>query len=149
MNILNYRPPQIAVGYLFFTWGLQFLLKPKVIFSFNHQAWGMLTAGLGFSLMLWAWSLFRKNKTVLRPTEKPTHLVTAGPFEWSRNPMYLGIVMILWGAALFCGTIIMFFAPAAFFLTMNGIFIPYEEKKLQRAFKKDYLEYQGRVRRWL
>ena len=149
MNILNVRPPQIALAYLFFALGLHSILKPRIIFSFNHQAWGILTAILGFIVMFWAWTLFRKNKTAIRPTQKPSVFVTEGPYEWSRNPMYLGIVLILWGIALHLGTLIMFFAPAAFFLTINNVFIPYEEKKLKRVFGDSYLEYQNRVRRWL
>ena len=149
MNILKLRPPQIAAIYLLFTLGIQIVFKPRVIFSFDHRSWGMLAILVGFVIMFWAWLLFRKHKTPVRPTQKPTALVTSGPFEWSRNPMYLGIVLILWGIALFVGTLIMFFAPLAFFLTINGVFIPYEEKKMKRLFGERYLHYQHRVRRWL
>ena len=149
MKVIALRPPQIAGGYLLFTLSLHFILKPKVIFSFNHQAWGMLAAVLGFAVMFWAWALFRNAKTPIRPTQRPSILITDGPYEWTRNPMYLGLVLILWGIALFCGTLIMFFAPLAFFLTINNVFIPYEEKKLQRIFGKAYNAYRDRVRRWL
>ena len=148
-NILTIRPPKLAAFYFLVTLGLHFLLRPHIIFNFDHRSWGVLTFVLGLTVMSWAWTLVRNQKTAIRPTEKPSVMIMDGPFEWSRNPMYLGMTLMLWGSAMFVGTLVMFFAPIAFLLTMNAVFILHEEEMMERAFGEEYLEYQSRVRRWL
>ena len=148
-NILTIRPPRLAVFYFLVTLGLHYFLHPRIIFNFDYHTWGVMTFVLGLTVLFWAWGLFRQQKTAVRPTEKPKNLVTDGPFEWSRNPMYLGMTLMLWGSAMYVGTLVMFFAPLAFFITMNAVFIAHEEEMLQQTFGEEYVEYQSRVRCWL
>ena len=142
-------PPQIAFIYLMIAFILNAFIKTPMTFDYNYKLLGMATVVMGSLVMLWAWMLFRKNQTPVRPTLRPKQFVTRGPFEWSRNPMYLGIVLILMGIACYVGSVIMLIAPGAFFITINAIYIPYEEKVMGRIFGEEYREYQQRVRRWL
>ena len=104
---------------------------------------------LGFGVMMWAWWLFRQGGTPIRPTDRATKLVTTGPFRFSRNPMYLGIVGMLLGVAVWVGSAALLIAPAAFLLLMSRVFIPFEEARLREAFPDVYPTYTNKVRRWL
>ena len=110
---------------------------------------GVATLLMGFGIMIWAWKIFHAKGTPVHPFEEPTQLVTTGPYQFTRNPMYLGMTLILSGIAFFAGTPPAFVAPAGFFLTVNFLFVPYEEKKMTRIFGRTYLEYRARVRRWI
>ena len=79
----------------------------------------------------------------------PRNLVTEGMFRFSRNPMYLGFVLVLTGAALAVNTWCAFAAPIAFFLVANFWYVPLEEKEATAAFGDSYLEYRKRTRRWI
>jgi protein-S-isoprenylcysteine O-methyltransferase Ste14 len=63
--------------------------------------------------------------------------------------MYLGIVLMLCGAGFFLGTVIAFLAPLAFYIIVNEVFIPHEERSMALIFGDGYRAYQARVRRWL
>ena len=76
-------------------------------------------------------------------------MVKGGLFCFSRNIMYLGMVIMLLGIAIFSGSLIIFLVPVAFFITMNTLVIPHEENDLEQAFGEDYINYKKRVRRWL
>jgi protein-S-isoprenylcysteine O-methyltransferase Ste14 len=99
--------------------------------------------------MMWAWALFRRTGTPIRPTDSATTIVAAGPFRISRNPMVLGILFMLLGIAWAVGTWPMLIAPAGFLLVMSAVFIPYEEKRLEANLGVSYNVYRKRVRRWI
>jgi protein-S-isoprenylcysteine O-methyltransferase Ste14 len=63
--------------------------------------------------------------------------------------MYLGLVFLTIGIAVWAGAWPMFVAPLAVFATANWVHIPFEEAKMRRQFGPDYNNYVGRVRRWL
>lgn len=103
---------------------------------------GLIAGFAGFSA-------FRKVGTSVRPGDEPAHLVTNGPFRISRNPMYLGIELVLVGAFFLTQSPFFLIPPVAFFLLMNFLQIPFEEKLMTEHFGQSYTEYQRRVRRWL
>lgn len=117
--------------------------------GFPMPGLGGLILLVGFGVMFWAWKLFHIRGNPVCPFEETTHFIQNGPYRFTRNPMYLGMTMILTGIAFFAGTPPAFLAPVAFFLTVHTAFIPYEEKKMEAAFGKAYLDYKRRVRRWL
>lgn len=110
---------------------------------------GIILIVLGIFLNLWTDKMFRKNGTTVKPFEKPRALLKSGPFSISRNPMYLGMLGILLGEAFLLGTLSPFILPLAFFIIMNASFIPTEEKNLQKAFGKRYIEYSETTRKWI
>ena len=63
--------------------------------------------------------------------------------------MYLGMVIILTGVAVLLGSITPFLVPAGFFITMNVVFIPDEERAMEETFGEQFLDYKKRIRRWL
>jgi len=84
----------------------------------------------------------------MRP-EKTTSLATTGIFGWTRNPMYLGLVIALVGWAAFLSAAWPLLGPVVFVLYVNRFQIRPEERVLTELFPADYAEYTCRVRRWL
>jgi protein-S-isoprenylcysteine O-methyltransferase Ste14 len=104
---------------------------------------------LGFALMAWAARSFREVGTGFDLQEGGAALVTAGPFRFSRNPMYLGMLIWLIGLAVFLGSLISFLYPLLFFVLVTLVVIPIEEQRLEETMGASYQTYQARVRRWL
>ena len=94
--------------------------------------------------------LFRREGTEVEPTS-PTNrkLITRGPYQFTRNPMYLGLVILTLGIAIWVGAWPMFGAPIALFATANWGHIPFEEAKMGRQFGAAYNNHVARVRRWI
>lgn len=111
---------------------------------------GVALVALGFVPPVWALILFRREGTEVNPTSLTNRkLVTGGPYRFTRNPMYLGLVIITLGIAFWVGAWPMFAAPIAVFVTSNWVHIPFEEAKMRRQFPKDFDDYIRHVRRWV
>ena len=148
-RVIRFRPPRIALALLCFAallhWSVPLSRIP--VFADTTIAAGLSVAG--FALMIRAWWLFRQAGTAVCPTEKSSRMVTGGPYAWTRNPMYLGMIAMLLGVSVFLGTLPFFCATAAYGLVINSVFCPYEEQKLECEFGEHYLRYKRQVRRWL
>jgi protein-S-isoprenylcysteine O-methyltransferase Ste14 len=94
---------------------------------------------------------FRRAKTTVNPMKPDTtsSLVVSGIYRYTRNPMYLGFLLLLmaWAAAL--SNMLALVSLLAFVLYMNRFQIVPEERMLASRFAQDYAEYRTRVRRWL
>jgi protein-S-isoprenylcysteine O-methyltransferase Ste14 len=141
-------------------WALVYVLTAAAIswlFGWSKVP-GLPLAPLGISLVaiswilpVWAIVLFRREGTEVEPTS-PTNrkLITSGPYQFTRNPMYLvGLVILTLGIAIWVGAWPMFGAPIALFATANWIHIPFEEAKMRRQFGAAYDNYVARVQRWI
>ena len=115
----------------------------------SFQVLGVIFIVLGLLINFWTDSLFKKEKTTVKPNKIPRKLITEGPFRISRHPMYLGFVVLLLGIALVLGNIFSFIGPIMMFITLEKKFIPLEEKLMEKHFGKKYQEYKNQVRRWL
>jgi protein-S-isoprenylcysteine O-methyltransferase Ste14 len=102
----------------------------------------------GFAIMLRAWWLFRESTTPICPTANATTLITRDIYAFTRNPMYLGMLLMLIAVALFVGSAGFYAAAAIYFVILNFVFCPFEEQRLRAAFA-DYATYESRVRRWI
>jgi protein-S-isoprenylcysteine O-methyltransferase Ste14 len=76
-------------------------------------------------------------------------LVTEGAFQYSRNPMDLGGIILGFSLAILLGSLVSFVFLAIMFLLVHFLFIPNEEKELKTMFGKEYLDYMKRVRKWI
>src|SRR5262245_48745398 len=149
MKLLNIKPPQVGWLLAALALGLHFALPKQYRGNFSCPVCGVVALALGFLMMMWAWWLFRRGDTPIRPTDRASSLVTSGPFRFSRNPMYLGIVVMLLGVALWMGSWPLLVAPVGFLVFMSLVFIPYEEQRLRDIFGEAYTSYTQRVRRWI
>jgi protein-S-isoprenylcysteine O-methyltransferase Ste14 len=128
---------------------LHFIFPVPVYLSPPFTYCGLLIIGFDLVLATWSRSLFLKNATTLQPSEEPTSLGTLGPFRLSRNPIYLGIAAILFGAAVVMGTLVTLLFPVIFVALIEFFIIPGEERKLEKIFGERYREYKKSVRRWI
>lgn len=148
-RILMMKPPRIALLCLLLAVGIHAGSPPGTVLHFPFVFLGTVLVPGGFGIMMWAWLLFRKRGTAVCPTDPASVLIQDGPYRYSRNPMYLGILMMLAGAAFFLGSLPAFLAPAAFYVTVEEVFIPHEERSLDAMFGAAYSEYRARVGRWI
>ena len=148
-RMLRYKPPRIAFALLLGAAGWQLLLPSLAVSLPPVPAGGALLGLLGCGIMLRAWWLFRRHATAICPTATTTRLITDDVYRLTRNPMYLGIVLMLLGVAVAAGGIAFYLAALVFYLIIDTVFCPFEEDKLRRAFGASYRAYSARVRRWL
>lgn len=110
---------------------------------------GYILAGLGLALPAWASYTFKQAQTNIMPYNDPDHMVTSGPFRFSRNPMYLGMLLVLFGAFVKIGYWENIVFPVIFFAVANWWYIPFEEQRMKAAFGANFTSYKQKVRRWL
>ena len=103
----------------------------------------------GVALLGGARAQFARNDCEIMTFATPRNLVTTGLFHLSRNPMYLGFLLVLLGAALAANTWAALLAPLVFLLAAQLWYIPAEEIAAREAFGADYEAYAERTRRWL
>ncbi len=120
---------------------------PRLVFA--HHVLGLLIIAGGVLIAAYAAALFQARKTGLDPRGEATVFVVERPYTFTRNPMYLGTTLVLFGFAVFFASIAMLLAPIAYFIIVDRMVIPLEEQNLERLFGPSYLDYQTRVRRWL
>ena len=128
---------------------LHFLLPIKQFINYPYNFLGFLFFVIGGILNIWTDQLFKKHKTTVKPLEKPSTFIQTGPFKISRNPMYLGTIILLIGLGFVLGSIISFVGFILFIIAMEIAFIPQEEHSMQEQFGEEYLAYKKKVGRWI
>jgi protein-S-isoprenylcysteine O-methyltransferase Ste14 len=105
----------------------------------------------GLLILILAVSLFKKQNTTVNPIkiENASSLVTCGIFEYSRNPMYLGMALILLGIALMFNLIGGILFTLLFTIYITIFQIRPEEEVMEKLFREDFLKYKKNVRMWL
>jgi len=143
-------PPVWMVLYVLIAAGASYLAGWPRIPGLPLVPLGVLLIIAGVALAVTAARLFRREGTEINPTSLTNRkLVTSGPFNFTRNPMYLSLVTIALGIAFAVGAWPMFLVPIAVFATANWVHIPFEEAKMRRQFGEAYDDYTRRVRRWI
>lgn len=152
MASLELRIPPVLTLLIFI--GLVFLVRyldlgPAV------PAWTMMLAPVllysgVFIALAGVWQ-FRRAQTTVDPTHpnKASNLVTTGVFQYTRNPMYVGMVLVLSAAALKSGVLLSVLLIPAFIWYMTCFQIKPEEFAIERIFTEKYVQYKQKVRRWL
>ena len=144
-------PPLIYLSFLATGLALHFLWVKLPFFpqSWIGHAAGWPVFALGFLLLLWSARVFAgsgENIRIEKPTNSP---VIAGPFRFSRNPIYVGLTLAYTGLSLvFNSYWPLLFLPLVLLLMHFGV-IRREETYLEELFGEDYRDYKARVRRWL
>ncbi|HVF41044.1 MAG TPA: isoprenylcysteine carboxylmethyltransferase family protein [Gemmatimonadaceae bacterium] len=110
---------------------------------------GVLLMIAGGALAAWGVSTFSRAKTAILPTGSTTTIISGGPYRFTRNPMYVGMVFAYVGGAFASNSYWpLVFLPMALIIVQRGV-IYREEAYLERKFGTEYLSYKTRVRRWL
>ncbi len=153
MNAFELKIPPVIVVFLtgllmwFVSWKvsrLDFALPFKAVF-----AGAIVLAGMAISLR--GVIEFRRARTTVNPTrpESSSSLVRSGIYRRTRNPMYLGFLLILTGWAVWLANVAAFAFLPAFILFMNRFQIAPEERALTSLFGEDFKTYCANVRRWI
>ena len=120
--------------------------------TFNYQSsLSILVLILGFGCLLPSFKLFAKFKTTITPLKpsNSTALVTEGMYRYSRNPMYLGLLLITIASTIWFGTWLGIIINIVFIFLINFLQIIPEEEALLEIFGEEYEEYKKNVRRWI
>jgi len=126
-----------------------YLLPVMTLVPVPHAYLGVVPMLLGLALMTWTAKSFRQAETGYQLQRESPALMTSGPFGFSRNPMYLGMLIWLLGLAVLLGSLIAFLFPLLLFLLANLLLIPTEERRMEQQFGEQFVEYRQNVRRWL
>ncbi|MEJ6388980.1 methyltransferase family protein [Gymnodinialimonas ulvae] len=113
------------------------------------QRFGVMVAGLGFVLIFWAAAWFWKKKTTIEPHHTPGTLIVEGPFRLSRNPIYLGMILILSGQVIWLSALSPVILIPALLLLFTRRFVLPEEAALVESFGAEGRAYIDATRRWL
>lgn len=112
-------------------------------------AMGIIAMAAAVALDFYAMKTLHDHKTTIMPNRASSHVVTKGPYAFTRNPIYVGNTLVMIGGGLVAGVV--WFLPLALiaaFITQK-LAIEREEKYLGAKFGKFYRDYRKKVRRWL
>jgi protein-S-isoprenylcysteine O-methyltransferase Ste14 len=153
MRVLELKipPPAVALVTAVLMWSVSRGL-PAFAFTFpGRKLFAISVAAVGLVTSISGVVTFRRAGTTVNPM-KPTSsssLVVWGVYRVTRNPMYLGGLLILTGWAVFLSNALAFLFLPAFILYINRFQIEPEEKALSSLFQEEFVAYKSRVRRWL
>ena len=119
---------------------------------FTSLTWQLLGGAIivaGLLLLVAANGLFVRAGTEVIPFRPVSSLVTRGVYRLSRNPMYLGMALVLLGCAITVGAMSAIAVPPLFAAIVEARFIRHEERMLRELFPVEYAAYCASVRRWL
>jgi protein-S-isoprenylcysteine O-methyltransferase Ste14 len=129
-----------------------FTFPPNVIPEpYNYV--GILFIPIGMLLIIWAnytllWigRISFKNR---EPMQRPSSLVLVGPFRFTRNPIYFGCILMIFGLVIVWSSIVTAFLLILVYITFRFVFIKREEVILEEEFEEEYRDFRKRVRRWI
>ncbi len=149
MQSYKIKPPTYLFIAIILIVILHFTLPVMTLVPSPWTLFGVIPLVAGIVINVNADQLFHKENTEVCPFGTSSTLVTHGLYRFTRNPMYLGSTLILFGASILLGSLSPYVIVFAFALLMDRMFIRMEEKKLAVTFGAQYEEYKSRTRRWL
>ncbi len=125
--------------------------KIDLIFLPNQNLISLIILLVGVLILITPIFKFIKSKTTIDPIKfkKVNKLITSGIYKYSRNPMYLGLLMIVTSTSIFYLNIFSIITPIIFYCWINRFQIKREEIFLTEKFGKDYILYMTKTRRWI
>lgn len=152
-NVLELKVPPLLV--VLATAGLMWLvarIAPGFAFEFSARdifLIGFILAGIAISAL--GFFSFKRAGTTVNPMkpDSSSTLVDTGIYKLTRNPMYLGFLLVLIAWAIFLANWLSFLLLPLFILYMNRFQIEPEERALASIFGKEFADYQMKVRRWI
>lgn len=143
-------PPVWAILYVVIAILISAWLEVGPIAALHQPLLGTALIVMALALIISAQINFKRAGTEIMPASPANKaLVMSGPYGFTRNPMYLGIILITLGIAFLVATLPFFVVPFVVFFTNNAVVIPFEEAKMERQFGEEYRAYKKKVRRWL
>lgn len=142
-------PPALLLMEIILLVVVHFLSRRFRLISFPANLAGLIPLAAGGYLNLAADRLLKRHRTTVKPFQDSAALVTTGVYSRTRNPMYLGFVLISLGIALLLGSAGPFLIVPVFAWLLNRLYIRVEEAMMREKFGQEWVAYQRRVRKWL
>jgi protein-S-isoprenylcysteine O-methyltransferase Ste14 len=102
-----------------------------------------------FAIDIWTALVLRSHKTTIMPHQRSASLVTRGPFRFSRNPIYVGNLMVVAGLGLVLSNPWLLIATPVLGFALHKLAIRREERHMEALFGDQWRDYRARVRRWI
>ena len=144
-------PPAVPLATILLGVGLQRMWPIGLGLPAPVRYWigGLIVVGAILGLGAWPVLLFRRGGQSEIPWTPTLHIEQRGPYRFTRNPMYLQMVLVCVGVAILLGNVWIFaLTPLCAWLLQRLAILP-EEAYLERKFGDGYRAYKQRVRRWL
>jgi protein-S-isoprenylcysteine O-methyltransferase Ste14 len=153
VHFLEHKIPPPVVG-LVIAAGMWAVSHLEPTFRMPRPAWiGLIAAitAVGVAIAIAGVLAFRRARTTVNPLKPETSaaLVSSGVYSFTRNPMYVGMVMVLIAWAVYLSSVWCLAGPVAFAWYITRFQIIPEERVLEKLFGADFTAYKKRVRRWL
>ena len=149
MTIKPILPPAVFYASGIVSLVLHIVLPGVTLIHYPFTLLGIVFILFGGVLNIWADQIFKKEGTTVKPFETPSALIVNGPFRIFRHPMYIGMLSILVGISVICGSVSSVAGCIIFWVIMRVQFIPVEEKSMEEAFGSKYEEYKKRSFNWI
>ena len=142
-------PPVHLLISLVLMWLMQNYLPLIQLINPPFAYGGIIAVFCGIAISAISAGMFKKADTGIRPFDEATALVTSGFYRYTRNPMYLGMFLVLFGMAFLQGSLGALLPLPLFVLIIRNHFVLGEERFMEAAFGQSYLDYKSTVRRWI
>jgi protein-S-isoprenylcysteine O-methyltransferase Ste14 len=143
------KPPAYLLTGIVLVVIFQFTLPVMTLIPTPWTLIGIIPLVFGVVINVNADHLFHEVDTAVDPFDRPSTLVICGPYRFTRNPMYLGFTLVLFGVSILLGSLTPFIIVIAFAFLMDRIFIRIEERNLASTFGVQWEGYARQTRRWL
>ena len=142
-------PPFVVLGFVIMMVGFSYPHYSEIHLTSFTTFIGTIIIVLAITIFVKATRLIKLHETTIYPDEKPTFLIEDGIFKYSRNPIYLAMVIFLTGVTIICRNYYTAILPFLFAFWVQNKWIFIEERNLKKAFSKKYLKYAQYTRRWI
>ena len=148
---LRIPPPLVMLLFMVTVFGFD-KIKPFTLFYLPWLTYVSVISlvTLGGVVALWGVKEFKEAKTTVNPLkpESSSSLVSSGIYQYTRNPMYLGLLLILLSAVIYTQHPLGLVSALGFVSYMNRFQIEPEEKMLVKLFGDEFVDYSNQVKRW-
>ncbi len=142
-------PVRIFLGFLILGLVIDFMWPAWVLGIRLRVVAGLVFIPAGGALAAWSFATLRAHGTTGNPGGGVSAMVRDGPFQFTRNPIYVAMILLYLGAALTLGGLATLLTLVPVFVIMHVGVVLREEAYLERKFGADYADYKAAVRRWV
>ena len=146
---IKIQPPLLALAHVSLAFVLTWLLPLPLAVHPTLQIAGFLIIVLGFLLGVAALIAFRRARSAMDPRSSVVHLISSGVYRFTRNPVYLGFLLILIGISLNTGSYWGILLAPLLVILFKRLVIGPEEEYLASRFGEEFKSYRSKVRRWI
>lgn len=149
MKTRKLPPPAYILASIVLMAALHFIAPAARLIPSPWNLLGVIPLAVGIVINIVADRAFHRAGTTVKPFQESSALITSGVYRLSRNPMYLGLVLVVLGIAVITGSLTPLVIVPILALLLDRHFIAAEERMLEERFGPVWFEYKEGVRRWI